>query len=106
MEEINTEALRIQREFSKATDFDSVHNKEDSVGDSPKFGDVLSNLIKDVDQAQKDADVSIQQLAAGETTSIQDVVMKLEEADLAFQMMKEVRNKLLEAYKETISMSS
>ena len=72
---------------------------------APAFEDVLSGLIKDVDQAQQDADSSITQLKNGEATSIQDVVLKLEEADIAFQMMKEVRNKLVEAYKEVMSQS-
>ncbi|MCH2204454.1 MAG: flagellar hook-basal body complex protein FliE [Lentisphaerales bacterium] len=74
--------------------------------DAPAFDEVLGQLIQDVDVAQKEADSSIKQLAAGESTSIQDVVMKMEEADIAFQLMKEVRNKLLEAYKEVLSMST
>ena len=72
---------------------------------APAFEDVLSGLIKDVDQAQQDADNTITQLKNGEATSIQDVVLKLEEADIAFQMMKEVRNKLVDAYKEVMSQS-
>jgi len=72
---------------------------------APSFDEVLGQLIKDVDTAQKDADVSIKQLAAGDSSSIQDVVLKLEEADVAFQLMKEVRNKLMEAYKEVLTMS-
>lgn len=92
------------------TQFDELQKirKENGATDqeAPSFDQVLNNLIKEVDVAQKEADVSIKQLAAGESTSIQDVVMKLEEADIAFQLMKEVRNKLLEAYKEVLQMSS
>ncbi len=74
--------------------------------DAPPFDKVLTDLIKEVDVAQKEADLSIKQLVAGESNSIQDVMVKMEEADIAFQLMKEVRNKLLEAYKEVLSMSS
>ena len=92
------------------TQFDEIQKLRKEGGasekDTPSFDAVLNDLIKEVDVAQKEADVSIKQLAAGESTSIQDVVMKLEEADIAFQLMKEVRNKLLEAYKEVLSMSS
>ncbi|MCM8542379.1 MAG: flagellar hook-basal body complex protein FliE [Lentisphaeraceae bacterium] len=92
------------------TQFDEIQQLRKDGGasdaDAPSFDKVLGDLIKEVDVAQKEADVSIQQLAAGESTSIQDVVMKMEEADVAFQLMKEVRNKLLEAYKEVLSMSS
>ena len=71
--------------------------------DAPNFKDVLSQLIGDVDSAQKQADVSLKQMAAGEdNVSIQDVVMKMEQADLSFEMMKTIRDKLLSAYKEVI----
>lgn len=70
------------------------------------FKNVLGKLIDDVDQAQKAADVSLQKLATGESTSIQDVVLKMEEADVSFRLMKEIRDKLMSAYKEVMSMSS
>ena len=92
------------------TQFDEIQKIRKDGGatdaEAPSFDKVLGDLIKEVDVAQKEADVSIKQLAAGESTNIQDVVMKMEEADIAFQLMKEVRNKLLEAYKEVLSMSS
>ncbi|MEN9360100.1 MAG: flagellar hook-basal body complex protein FliE [Verrucomicrobiota bacterium] len=70
------------------------------------FAKLVEGLIKDVDKAQRSADSSIKGLTTGETTNIQDVVTKLEEADVAFQLMKEVRNKLLDAYKEVMSQST
>lgn len=71
-----------------------------------EFKNVFSNLIKDVDSAQKDADVSLKKLATGETNSIQDVVLKMEQADVSFRLMKEIRDKLLQAYKDIISTQS
>ena len=71
-----------------------------------EFKNVFSNLIKDVDSAQKDADVSLKKLATGETNSIQDVVLKMEQADISFRLMKEIRDKLLQAYKDIISTQS
>ena len=73
---------------------------------APAFKDLFTNLIDDVDNAQEVADKSIDKLASGESTSIQDVVMKMEEADVAFKLMKEVRDKLMSAYKEVMSMQS
>ena len=74
-------------------------------GSTPSFQDLFSRLIQDVDQAQKNADISIQHLASGEPgTSIQDVVLKLEEADITFRLMKEIRDKLLSAYQEIANM--
>lgn len=71
---------------------------------APSFEEILEKLIKDVDVAQKEADMSIKNLVSNEPTSIHDMVLKMEEADLTFKLMKEVRDKLVSAYKETITM--
>jgi flagellar hook-basal body complex protein FliE len=72
--------------------------------DGVPFTDLLGGLLNHVDQAQKQADESIQRLAAGDSVSLQDVVLRLEEADLTFRLMKEIRDKLISAYKEVMSM--
>ena len=68
------------------------------------FKDVLKNLVDKVDSLQKDADVSIQELVTGGTTDIHNVAIKMEEAGVAFDLMMEIRNKLLEAYQEISKM--
>ena len=72
-------------------------------GEMP-FKDVLKNLVDKVASLQKDADVSLQGLVTGETTDIHNVAIKMEEAGVAFDLMMEVRNKLLEAYQEISKM--
>jgi len=75
--------------------------------DGPDFEKVFTQLIQDVDQAQKTADGSIKALATGNgQEQLQDVVLKLEEAELTFRLMKEIRDKLIQAYKEIISIQS
>jgi flagellar hook-basal body complex protein FliE len=103
MEGITPEMKVLQTQFEELKKLQGDSPVESKDGES--FDEIFTNLINDVDMAQKDADTSIQQLVAGESTSIQDVVMKMEEADVAFKLMKEVRNKLMEAYKEILSMS-
>jgi flagellar hook-basal body complex protein FliE len=106
--EINPQLQSLQSQLSELQKLKDSGSTGDIKGgsDTPAFDEVLSKLISEVDVAQKEADMSIKQLASGESSSIQDVVLKMEEADVAFQLMKEVRNKLLEAYKEVLSMSS
>jgi flagellar hook-basal body complex protein FliE len=72
-------------------------------GEMP-FKDILKNLVDKVASLQKDADVSLQGLVTGETTDIHNVAIKMEEAGVAFDLMMEVRNKLLEAYQEISKM--
>ncbi len=69
------------------------------------FKEMLGNLISDVDNSQKGADIAMEDLATGSNnTTIQDVVMKMEEADISFQLMKEIRNKLLSAYRDILKL--
>ncbi len=81
----------------------NVPEKNDS---DVSFKDVLKGLVSQVDTLQKSADASIEGLVTGETTDIHDVTIKLEEAGVAFDLMMEVRNKLLDAYQQIIKIQS
>lgn len=71
------------------------------VGDEQdSFKNVLSKFVGDVNQMQKQADTSVNKLASGEITDIHDVMVKVEEANLSFSLMMEIRNKIVEGYKE------
>ena len=91
------------KESVSASSPGAVAPQNETEGD---FKKVLGKLISDVDSAQKDADVSLKGLATGETSSIQEVVMKMEQADISFKLMKEIRDKLLTAYKDIMSMQT
>jgi flagellar hook-basal body complex protein FliE len=43
-------------------------------------------------------------LQSGQTTSLHQAVISMEEANISFQLMVEVRNKLLESYQELMRM--
>ncbi|MPM79190.1 Flagellar hook-basal body complex protein FliE [bioreactor metagenome] len=81
----------------------SVGTQRDINGD---FSKILGNMVNDVDKTQKDADLSLKKLATGESTRVQDVVLKMEQADASFKLMLEIRNKLLSAYKELMATQS
>ena len=70
------------------------------------FQDLLHGLVDEVDSLQKNADASIEGLVTGETTDIHDVTIKMEEAGIAFDLMMEIRNKLLEAYQQIIKIQA
>ncbi len=70
------------------------------------FQDMLSDMVKQVNTLQKSADASINGLATGATTNVHDVTIKMAEAGVAFDLMMQVRNKLLEAYQQIIKMQA
>jgi len=64
------------------------------------FHRLLGNLIQQVNELEKNADQSIQKLIAGEVDNVHQVMIAVQEANLAFRLMMEIRNKLVEAYQE------
>ena len=68
------------------------------------FGAWLASAVGDVNQQLARADQSLQQLAAGETQNLHQVMIALEEARIGVQLVVQVRNRLLEAYQEVLRM--
>ena len=74
--------------------------------DGPSFQQVLGDLVREVNGLQQDANRSIEGLVTGETQNIHDVTTRMAEAGVAFDLMMEVRNKLLDAYQEILRMQA
>ena len=68
----------------------------------PSFKDTLAGFLKDVNSMQVKADESIEKMAAGEITDVHQVMSTVEEANVAFNMMMEIRNKVMDAYQEVM----
>jgi flagellar hook-basal body complex protein FliE len=64
------------------------------------FADFLNQKIGEVNQLQQESSQAIEGLAAGRVTDLNSVVTAVEKANLAFQMMVQIRNKLVDAYTE------
>jgi flagellar hook-basal body complex protein FliE len=71
------------------------------------FADAMKAVeknISNVDDAQQASDVSIQDLLSGKNSDITTVVTEVAKADMSFKVLVGVRNKLIEAYKQTMNM--
>ena len=66
----------------------------------PSFKDVLVQNMTEVSQLQEDAHQAVEDVIAGKRTDLGAVVTATEKADLAFQMLLQVRNKMMDAYEE------
>ena len=64
------------------------------------FKDVLMKNIEQVNRLQQDAQKAIEDLSAGRRDDIANVMIAKNKADLAFQMLLQVRNKMVDAYEE------
>jgi flagellar hook-basal body complex protein FliE len=68
------------------------------------FASVLKQSLTEVNQMQQKADAAITALASGEKVSLHETMIAMEQADVSFRMMMQVRNKIVEAYQEILRM--
>lgn len=73
-------------------------------GTKGEFKNMLSSLIEEVDSLQKNADQSIKGLVDGDSANVHDIMIQMEEAGVAFDLMMEIRNKLVDAYQQIMRM--
>jgi flagellar hook-basal body complex protein FliE len=75
-----------------------------SDGKKTGFADAIRDYISSVDDLQQSSDASVQDLLSGKSEDISSVVSAAAKADMSFKLLVGVRNKLIEAYKQTMSM--
>ena len=68
------------------------------------FGDMFQGFLKDVNQLQNKADQSIEKMMAGEIKDVHQVMLAAGEAKVAFNLLLEIRNKVMDAYQEVMRM--
>ena len=68
------------------------------------FGNVLSKMVQEVQTKQAQANSAMTGVLSGDGVPLHEAVLASEEASVAFQLMVEVRNKLLESYQELMRM--
>lgn len=72
---------------------------------SGEFGQMLKDAVSQIDQAQTEAQGKIGEVMKGNGSDLHSAMIAVEKADLSFQMMLQVRNKIVAAYTEISHMS-
>lgn len=62
------------------------------------FNDILQDTVTKLSQVQNEAEKAVKEIASG--GDITEAIIAMEKADMSFQFMIEVRNKLIAAYEE------
>ena len=85
-------------------EFQSKVKTAPSQSETPKFASMLNEAMSEVDQAQKTSDEQISKVLTGDVQDVHSAMIAMQKADLSFQMMMQVRNKLIDAYHEVVRM--
>lgn len=64
------------------------------------FSKVLLDSIDEVNRLQSEAATATQKFATGQTTNMAEVMVAVQKADVAYSMLMEIKNKLMDAYQE------
>lgn len=80
------QALSVTREGAKAVD--------------KSFGDILNQAINEVNQTEQNSITMMEKLATGEIDNVHEVFIAGQKAELTLNMAIEVKNRVVDAYKE------
>ena len=67
---------------------------------SSPFLDLLVGKVQEVNSMQQNADAMVHQMLTGGEVNQAEMLTAVQKADLAFRMMMQIRNKLIDAYRE------
>ncbi len=79
-------------------------NDEDKEAKKLGFPQVFKELVNNTNDLQMNAADIAEKFVLGEITDIHEVMIAAEEAGVAFELVMEIRNKLIEAYQELMRM--
>ena len=82
----------------------AASRKPELPSNSESFGEMLTNSIEQVNRLQVEADSSINDLATGRQTDIHRTMIAMEKASISFELLMQIRNKVISAYDKIMRM--
>jgi flagellar hook-basal body complex protein FliE len=101
MIKLNADVSSVLAQANKLMPEGEVSGKKTDFANTIK---AVEKSISAVDELQQSSDASIKDLLAGRSEDITSVVSAVAKADISFKLLVGVRNKLIEAYKQTMNM--
>jgi flagellar hook-basal body complex protein FliE len=105
LQNINSVAANILRPSQQ------INSGQNSIGQTAtasqskvSFADMLKKSISDVNNDQIQSDILTQKMANGENVDLHQVMITAQKANITLQAALEIRNKVVEAYQETMRM--
>lgn len=95
MNPISINTLPQELKFAKLPGMNPAVEPQANLG---SFKDTLSQFVNSVNDLQSRAADTETAFLKGEITDVHQVMIAVEEASVAFELLMEIRNKLLEAY--------
>jgi flagellar hook-basal body complex protein FliE len=68
------------------------------------FGNLVKKYVEQVQQTDEASETAVKDMLTGKNQDINSVVAQVAKADMSFKLLVGVRNKIIEAYKQTMQM--
>lgn len=81
-----------------------IHRNPVLSSNSGSFGEILIDSISQVNRLQMEADSNINDLATGKQPDIHRTMIAMEKASISFEMLMQIRNKVISAYDRIMRM--
>jgi len=75
-----------------------------TAGKPGNFSSLIQQYIQQANQDEKSAGKAAVNLAMGKSANVSETLLAVQKANLSFQLMLSVRNKLVDAYREVMRM--
>ena len=72
----------------------------------PTFSEQLSQFVSGIDQMQKGAQTQAENFAVGKTNDIHGTMIEVEQAEISMRLLANVRNRVVDIYREVMRMGS
>lgn len=82
----------------------NISNTENTDSLEKTFASYLMDELTKVSDLEKESTALTEDFAAGRTDNIHQVLIAAEKADIALQFTMQIRNKIMDAYKEIMNM--
>lgn len=96
--------MEINKINSLTNTLKGISTQNDTENSSMNFMDTLKNQIDSVNDKQVEANETTNDFIEGNIFSVDEVMMKTEEAKMSIELAVQIRNKLVEAYQELTKM--
>lgn len=80
----------------------SINNNQEKITTEKNFNKILSEAVEKISEIQNETSHALKELVS--KGNIADAIVAIEKADVTFQTMVEIRNKLISAYEEIMRM--
>lgn len=94
----------IERALEGGRQIESPLSPTDSGVAGKSFGQLLNDSLEKVNDMQLQADRGAKELVAGRNKNIHETMLLMEQADMSYRLAMQVRNKVIEAYREIMRM--